>query len=300
MIARGRAAFTLVELLVALVLLMVVGGGLATAVATQWRSHDALIEAHRGRQALGGAADLLFAELRALSPAAGDIAVATDTALEVHATLGAAVLCSLSLARDRIMVPPRQPVAGAALTWWRDMPLPGDSIDIVDGRGTLPDSVSRHEMTFLSGGRCPLASGFVRSAADAASSLEIGVSPPLPPSIGMGAPLRFLRWTRYSLYRSTTDNRWYLGLREMRGGSWTVIQPVAGSFAAPLAAGRGGMAVRLLDTSGVLMGAGSGPFSAARAIELSFRVRGTRPPRALGRTTAAADSLHVVVAPRNE
>lgn len=300
MIARSRAAFTLVELLVALVLLMVVGGGLATAVATQWRSHDALIEGHRGRQALGGAADLLLAELRALSPAAGDIALATDTVLEVRATLGAAVLCSLSVARDRIMVPPRQPAAGAALTWWRDMPLPGDSIDIVDDRGALPDSVSRHEMTSVSGGRCPIASGFVRSVADAASSLEIGVSPPLPPSIGIGAPVRFLRWTRYSLYRSTTDGRWYLGLKERRAGAWTVVQPVAGSFAPPLAAGRGGMAVRLLDTSGAVLSAGGGPFDAARAIELAFRVRGTRPPRALGRPTATADSLHVAVAPRNE
>jgi hypothetical protein len=295
---RERRGFTLVEILVSFTLLAVVGGGLAVAVATQWRLHDGLADDHRIRQALGGTADLLLAEIRPISPAAGDVRVALDTALEVRATLGAAVTCSVTVARDRIMVPPRLPAAGSPLTWWRDMPAPGDSIDIFDARGALRDSISRHELVALGGGRCPMASPFVRSAADATSSLELTVSPPLPPSIGAGAPVRFLRWTRYSLYRSSADSRWYFGIKELLSGAWTMVQPVAGPLASAAPLGSGGMSLRVLDSAGSALGTGA--YGGARALELSVRARGLRRPRALGRRAQAAESLHVVLAPRNE
>ncbi|HSJ64325.1 MAG TPA: prepilin-type N-terminal cleavage/methylation domain-containing protein [Gemmatimonadaceae bacterium] len=298
MSAREHRGFSLVEILVSFTVLAVVGGGLAAAVASQWRSHDGLADDQRIRQAMGGTADLLLAEIRSVSPAAGDIRAALDTALEVRATLGTAVVCSVTVARDRIMVPPRRPVAGAPLTWWRDMPAPGDSIDIFNARGGLPDSISRHELVALGGGRCPMASPFARSAADATSSLELTVSPPLPPSIGTGAPVRFLRWTRYSLYRSTADNRWYFGIKELLSGAWAVVQPVTGPLAPAAPLGSGGMSLRVIDSAGSTVTTGA--YGGARAIELSVRARGLRGPRALGRRVQAAESLHVVLAPRNE
>jgi type II secretory pathway pseudopilin PulG len=293
-----RIGFTMVELLIGLTLMSIVGGAVAAAVASQWRSHDALADAERSRQALRDGANVLLGELRAISPAAGDLVSALDTALEVRSTLGASVLCSLAVTRDRLMLPPRHPTVGAALTWWRDGPVAGDSVDILDGRGASPDTISRHEVVDLASGRCSLSSGFVRSAGDAWSSLQLTVSPPLPLSIGIGAPLRFLRRARYSLYRSSTDGRWYLRIKELLGGSWNGIQPVAGPFAAPLASGAGGMAITVRDTAGSPIG--GPPFGTARAMAIDLRSRGAQPARALGRAVVVSESLHVTLAPRNE
>jgi prepilin-type N-terminal cleavage/methylation domain-containing protein len=295
--ARDRRGFTLVELAIALTLLVVVGGAVATAVTSAWRTHDDLEMARRARQATGDAADLLRAELRAASPAAGDLVAVWDSAIVLRATTGASVVCSVTLARDRFTIPALRPAVGAPLTWWRDMPMAGDSIDLFDGRGALPDTISRHGLVRLAGGVCPQGSGFSRSPADAAAALELEVSPPLPPSIGPGAPVRFLRDTRYSVYRSATDSRWYLGIRERVGGAWTVIQPVAGPFSPPAVAS-GGMSLRLIDTAGALVPAP--PYNAVRALEISLRSAVGGTPRAAGRSRPVAESLHVVLAPRNE
>src|SRR5690606_7192333 len=133
----------------------------------------------RARQALRDASDVLLAELRAISPAGGDLVAVDDTAIEVRATIGAAVICSVSVARDRVTVPPRRPAVGAALTWWRDAPAAGDSVARLDGRAGLPDTVSRHELVTIGSGSCPLSSGFVYSASDAASGVSLTLSPPL-------------------------------------------------------------------------------------------------------------------------
>lgn len=294
----ARRAFTLVELLISMTLLAIVGGAIASAVATQWRSHDGLADSERTRKAVRDAAEVILAELREISPSGGDLAVASDTAIEVRATIGAAVVCSVSTARDYVTVPPRDPVAGAALTWWRDAPAIGDSIVILDGRAAASDTVSRHEITNIGSALCPLSSGFVRSAADAAAGMSLTMSPPLPPSIGTGSPLRFLRRVRYSIYRSSVDNRWYFGIKELRGGAWGGIQPVAGPLAPPGVSGTGGMAVLVRDRSGAML---SGPpFDSATALEITLRATGSRPSRALGRSVPVAESLHISLAPRNE
>lgn len=297
MSAKIRRGFTLVELAIALTLLLIVGGAVTTAVASAWRTHDDLEAARMARQATGDAADLLRAELRASSPAAGDLVAVWDSAIILRATTGASVVCSITVARDRFTIPPLRPAVGAPLTWWRDMPMGGDSIDVLDGRGALPDTISRHALVRLGGAFCPQGSGFARSPADAAAAIELEVSPPLPSSIGSGAPVRFLRDTRYSIYRSATDSRWYLGIRERVGGAWTVIQPVTGPFS-PATTGTGGMSIHLLDTAGALVTAS--PYQAVRALEISLRSAMGGAPRAAGRSRPVAESLHVVLAPRNE
>ena len=293
-----RVAFTLIELLIAITLLAVIGAAIAIAVATQWRSHDGQADGERARQALRDGADVMLAELRALSPAGGDLAIASDTAVEVRATIGAAVICSVSAARDRVTLPPRRPTVGAALTWWRDAPVAGDTIVVLDGRAGLPDTVSRHELVSVGGGTCPLSSGFARSIADAASGMELRISPPLAPSIGEGAPLRFLRRARYSTYRSSADGRWYFGIKELLGGTWSGVQPVAGPLAPPAAGGAGGMAVVVRDRAGAMLAAP--PFGSATELEITLRATGSRHARALGRDVPVAESLRISLAPRNE
>jgi prepilin-type N-terminal cleavage/methylation domain-containing protein len=294
----ARRAFTLIELLISITLLTIVGGAIASAIAIQWRSHDALVDADRARQAVRDGAEVMLAELRALSPAGGDLVTASDSALEVRATIGAAVICSVSVARDRVTIPPRRPALGDALTWWRDAPVAGDSLAILDPRAGLRDTVSRHELVAIGGGVCPFASGFTRSTADAARGRELTIAPPLPTSIGSGAPLRFLRRARYSNYRSAADGRWYFGIKELLGNSWGGVQPVAGPLAPAAAAGAGGMEVVIRDRAGAVLSVP--PFGAATEVEITFRANGSRPARALGWTAAVAESLVVSLSPRNE
>ena len=293
-----RRGFTILELVIAITLLSVVGASIAVAVATQWRSHDSLTDGERSRQALRDAAEVLLAELRPLSPSAGDVISVLDTAIEVRATLGASVICSVTVARDEIMIPPRRPSAGAPLSWWRDWPALGDSVAILDSRAGLADTVSRHEIIGIAGGSCPLSSGFVRTAADAASGVSLTLSPSVPASIGTGVPLSFLRRARYSTYRSSTDGRWYFGIKEQLSGTWSGVQPVAGPFVPPAAGGAGGMAIALRDASGTPLAAA--PYTSAAEVEITLRSNGRLPARALGRSSVVSESLRVTLAPRNE
>jgi prepilin-type N-terminal cleavage/methylation domain-containing protein len=293
-----RHGFTLIEMVVAIALLAVVGGAVANSVSIQWRSHDSIAGAENARQALGDAASLLLAELRALSPEAGDVGSVTDTSLEVRATLGASVICSVAVTRDRVFMPPRQPSSGVALTWWRDAAIVGDSIELLNSRGAFPDTVSRHELLGIGGGNCPMSSGFTATPGDAASGIELRVSPPLPAGIVSGAPVRIMRGARYSLYRSPADNSWYLGIKEMMGGSWSVVQPVAGPFL-PAAAGSGGLAIAISDSSGTSLTSQTA-LVGTTLIAIALRARSRRQAMALGRATVIAESLHVAIAPRNE
>lgn len=282
-----RDGLSLVELLVALTLLGVVGGGLASATAAQWRSHDALRHADRAGAAVRDGAGLLLAELRATSPAAGDLAHVADTMIEARATIGAAVACSISLARDRLMIP--APVA-SGVTWWRDAPVAGDSVEVVDGRGPLADTLVRRQLVALRGGACGAASGF----ASAPGALELVLSTPLGVTVMVGAPIRFVRGVRYLHYRSATDGRWYLGVREPVAGAWSATQPVVGPLQA---AGTRGLEARAFDSAGTALPAATP--AAARALALMLRATGPVPARALGRLTTAADSARATLAPRN-
>jgi hypothetical protein len=113
-----------------------------------------------------------------------------------------------------------------------------------------------------------------------------------------GAPVRIVRAARYSLYRSPADRSWYLGIKEMKGGSWSVVQPVAGPFL-PAAAGNGGLAIAIRDSSGASL-TSPASLTGARLIEIALRAGSPRRVVALGRPTAVAESLHVDLAPRNQ
>jgi hypothetical protein len=143
-----------------------------------------------------------------------------------------------------------------------------------------------------------MSSGFTATPGDAASGIELRVSPPLPAGIVSGAPVRIMRGARYSLYRSPADNSWYLGIKEMMGGSWSVVQPVAGPFL-PAAAGSGGLAIAISDSSGTSLTSQTA-LVGTTLIAIALRARSRRQAMALGRATVIAESLHVAIAPRNE
>lgn len=292
---RRFDGFTLVEIVVSLTLLAVVGGTIGVALTAQWRQHDAIAQSEGVNHALIAGADLLLSELRSVSPAAGDIVYVSDSAVEVHGTLGASVVCSTSVLGDRVFLAPHRPQSGSSLTWWRDAPTVGDSVEVLDGRGPARDSISRHVITTIGSGSCPIASGFTKNAADAALGIGLTVAPPVAPTVSPGSPARFLRPTRYSLYRSSSDNRWYLGVREFVNGGWTGVQPVTGPYDARTAAAP---VFIVRDSAGASLTSPS-PLGSAQRFDFALRGGSWLRGRAMGRASTATESLLVALAPRN-
>jgi len=279
-----RRGFTVVELLVALVLLSVLVGAVADVVARQWRAQAAL-EARRAAHAqLVAAADALRPMLRMAAgdgdvADSSDLAVVSDTLLEVRATMGASVVCAVVDART-VELPPLA-ATSPALTWWRAAPQPGDVALVHDDTPPGGAWVARAvEALGTAAGGC--AGSPLVGAMGAAPRFRLRLASPLPSGVAAGAPVRFVRRVRWLHYRAS-DGRWYLGEREWDGASWSVTQPVAGPLRPPGA--RPGLSVIARDSAGDLVDA------PGRVVRVEVVVRAD--------AGSSVDSVAFAVAPRN-
>ena len=158
-----------------------------------------------------------------VSPVAGDIIAAQDTALELNAVNGTAVVCES--AAGWVIVP--APLSdGNTLSAFAEAPQPDDRIAALldDSTGTtwLHLTVAAAPAAGLA---CPMFPG-------ATSAWRIGVVEQV--ALPVGTVLRFLRPMRLSAYRAS-DSRWYLGARDWNAASsrFNTIQPLAGPVDPP-------------------------------------------------------------------
>ncbi len=228
---RWSRGATLPELLVALVLAGVagaLGAGLLTGAERRVRRD---LGDDRASQAARDVAHILGAELapaRLVNPGA-----IGDTAVDVEAHVAASVACVA--AAGIIVLPAERTSLLAPFTLLRVPPEPGDVVLVWDGaaaawHAAVADSVHVRP----DGAGCP-ASGTFRSVADSVArepTFRIRVSPPVPPTVIVGAPVRILRRGRWAIYRAA-DRAWWLGYRRCGGGACGAVQPVAGPLAAP-------------------------------------------------------------------
>src|SRR5689334_4137565 len=92
---RTRPGFTLAETMLVLALGAIVLG-LVSTIGNNLRRQLAMQATRLSvAEQLGAGAQLLPLDLRAVSPAAGDIVEARDTALQVRATIGSAIVCGI-------------------------------------------------------------------------------------------------------------------------------------------------------------------------------------------------------------
>src|SRR5207302_6007148 len=89
-----RAGFTLVDLLLAIVLGAVVCAIIVRATSGGQRFYDAIVRRIDARAAGRDVASVLPSALRDASPAGGDLIALSDSAIEIRATLGSAVICA--------------------------------------------------------------------------------------------------------------------------------------------------------------------------------------------------------------
>jgi prepilin-type N-terminal cleavage/methylation domain-containing protein len=236
----SRHAFTLVELLVSMTLLALVLAALFGALRGQQRAHHDLADAADARRQVRHAAAVLQPELRALAtdalaPEGSDLLAIADSAIELRSAIGSSVVCAHD-GGTTIDLPPLTLASGATLTAWTAAPGPRDVALVYDdgpAPGMADDRWRAFEVASLREDVAYCAGTPLTRSADAGTvrfraTLVAGSAVPL--TVRRGAPVRFVRRTRWSLYRSA-DRRWYLGQREWNG-SWSTTQPVGGPYRA--------------------------------------------------------------------
>lgn len=249
---RGRPGFTLIEMLIALGVSLVVVIAATTTIARQRRAYVALDALATERAELHMGTEILAMELRALSPGADSIPLASDTAVEIHSAIGASTVCTAP-SPTHVTLPPDTLASGAILSSWLVTPDTGDVVLIYhDSTVASPArGWSRHRIvafaTALAATACPPASALTAVADIASGARAYDVTLATPTTASRGAPVRFLRRGRYSVYRAS-DGNWYLGYRRCTGGVCAGVQPVAGPFRGP---SRFPLTLRYFDRAGI-------------------------------------------------
>jgi prepilin-type N-terminal cleavage/methylation domain-containing protein len=223
---RRASGFTLVELLVAIVLLAVVGAALLRLVVRTQRLTQAQAEGAALQGTLRAGAVVAPAELRELDPAA-DLVAMTDSTIEYRAMRGFAVLCGVSptavqVWADSFYSAARLPQAGR------------DSLLILADNDPAADSDDVWRAV-------PVTGAPAKDLGCGRPTLSIPVTGLDPSGIALGAPVRNTEIMSLQLYPSGGD--YWLGARSVSGGE-TAPQPVLG----PLAAG--GFHLEYLDDAG--------------------------------------------------
>jgi hypothetical protein len=214
-----RPGWTLHEMLISLVVMSGVVGLAAQLATGQLRFFRSSAELATLRKDASQASDIAASLLRGLAPGAGDIEVALDSAIEVAAPTGSAVVCSS--ADGVFTIPASSGPTGNTLAAFSELPEPGDRVFALSV-DSIGEAWSAHVVAASAGinGMCAVAPSFA-----AARTIRIQDNAVLAP----GSALRFARPFRLSLYRSS-DGRWYLGARDWNAESqrFNTIQPVAG------------------------------------------------------------------------
>lgn len=246
------------------------------------------------RGQIGHATTIVARALWGVSPIAGDIVIALDSAIEFHATLGSAVACEGP--PGTVMIPQPRDESGNTLSGFWDAPASGDRM-----HAFLDDSLGAGWVTFHVA-EPPEPGPACTTFGDLSPSWLIALREPI--TIPAGSTLRFTRPVRLSLYKAL-DGRWYLGAKDWSGdvGDFSSIQPIAGPLR-PYSQGSGesGLRLRYHDATGVEMLPVADP-SRIASITITSRAESDAPLKVAGLVTAASgryvDSIGTTIALRN-
>ena len=234
---RGRVAnrrgLTLPELLIAMLLLAIIGGGLTRVLLKQQQFYKDASKSAGAKRELRLGASVMPSELRSISSSGGDILAMSESEIHMRAYIGSAVICAIN--NDDIWVVPRN-LARNTLTTYIDIPQAGDTIFIFNDNTLIGAQDDQWELrvingTDLSNSACQV-SPFIDPILDPAASKgrrRYRLNAVLPPEVQVGAVVRFTRPVRYRIYQETSG-AWYLGIEQHTGGSWGGASPLAGPF----------------------------------------------------------------------
>lgn len=302
-----RSGFTLIELVVATAIASLAGGTIVVTLLRQQRFQAAAGEMLSVRSQLRDAADVLVSDLRGAAIDTHGLPLMTDSAIEVVTSIATSVLCDTP-SGGILNLPPATLANGNTLTSILAQPDDGDIVMIYGSPLNATESgwESIGIMSFTPRSlttTCPPSSGFTTGADATAGNQGYSVTLVAPPAsaVRKGAPVRFLRRVRYSLYRSS-DSKWYVGYRRCAMPplmTCTSIQPVSGPYNAYSAGSTSGLAFRYYDETGAELPPASAGFAVAR-VEIVIRGATSRGVSVTGDSRQIyRDSTIASVSPRN-
>lgn len=233
---RPRAAMTLVETMVVVVILGIVGGTIMSVLAKQQAFYRSTADVMDLRSQLRQGSAVLAADLRSTASGAGDIKSMSETSIEFLANVGNSVACGVQSANGIVVLPPLTLNSGATLTQWISRPARGDTVYMYSD----PDTTSATDDTWETfkldtlidhNGSC---NSIYANGSDAGvPSYDLKVSSsgsPISSAVRQGATIRIVRRVRYQIYQGADG--WYLGYCTPVStcGSTGGLQPVAGPF----------------------------------------------------------------------
>jgi prepilin-type N-terminal cleavage/methylation domain-containing protein len=256
------AGFTLVEVLVAVVLLGLVGTVLYRTLVTGQRVHAAHVQEAALGETLRAALAILSAEVRELSAGDGDIQGMDSSGVTYNSMQAFHVLCAApDTARGVVLLED-----GAA-------PAPQDSL-LVYAEG---DPATRLDDGWVTAAASQVTRGAVCPAGQPGVALTLAGLPAAGlGAVRDGAPVRSFRPAQLLVYQDAGRD-WWLGQRlfQPASGAWSTVQPVLG----PLAPA--GLSLAFLDRAGHAV---TDPRAVAR---IRVRVRGRSPAPVRGAAGAA-------------
>jgi len=306
--ALNRRGLTLVELLVALVLLSIVSAALYRVLVSNQRIYQAQTERIDLQQNIRAAAQVLPSDLRELDASEGDISAASATSITFRAMRWMGIICSapgtgplpavtnpilVFTVMNQKMMGERTPVVGDSVL----LRYEGDEGTSQDD-GWVPGVI-----TAMVNQNCPAVAPYNGAAGlqiTATARMLQFAAPPLlatpnvTKAIYQGAPARGFITQIYSLYRPAGDTSWYVGLT--RGAN--AIQPVVGPVIP-----NGLRFTFYNDTNNVVLNpALASDLTRIGSVEFSLRARTSQVVRGAATTAGSSsivDSVTVRVALRN-
>ena len=290
--SRGRRGFTMIELLVALVLLGLVSAALYRVLANNQRLYmdqTARIDLSQNIRAAG---TILPAEFRELDASEGDIAAMSATSVSIRAMRWLGFACNLpglGGALNSVSVIVRGGAPGQPLFFGaRGIDAAKDSVLIYyDGNPN-----SRNDDFWATGSITAAPNG--QNCTDGTNGQRLllninllGLGPNVAGAIPLGAPVRGFERVVYQLYQPAGDTSWYVGFQPAGQSMQPVIGPVLTN----------GLTFQYYDVNGVVTAVRT---QVAR-IDITVRARTAAAVRAGGQADRATvvDSVVTSVALRN-
>lgn len=287
-----------------LVILGVAGGAIGLTLLRQQRFYRGATELLYAREGVRDAIELLSTDIRGMATT-DTVRLLADSAIEMFASIGSSVVCQISGAD--IGLPRAAPSPGNTLTAFVTQPDTGDLALFYRDSIEAGSLWERHRIAGFSSrslaATCPVWTGFTRAedAAGVASGFLVTLSTPVTSHVARGAPVRFVRRGRYSLYRAS-DGDSYLGYRRCNAvgpSQCGSIQPLSGPYR-PYTRNTGatGLLFEYFDQLGAPLGAGASPLTLAR-VDVTARAEGRQRLMVEGHSWTPGDSATLAVGVRN-
>lgn len=271
-----------------LVMLGLVGSTIGSLLLRQQRFYRAAGELLYAREGVRDALEVLATDIRGIA-VADTVRLLADSAIEMFSGIGSSVVCERT--SDTELGLRRSFGSGNTLTSLLTDPDSGDLAFFYRDSAVDETNWERHRISGFStpttGATCP---GF-----------RLTLAAPLSSDIHIGAPVRFIRRGRYSLYRAS-DGEWYLGYRRcnaLGASACGSIQPLSGPYRSYSSNGEAtGLLFEYFDARGERLTATSSPLELAR-VDVTARAASRQRIIVEKNATNPGDSATVSIAIRN-